>query len=763
MAKGMEAKGMEEKVLGKNKRFDRVVPLLALLFLIDVLAVFKGYWWSDTYNSVYWSLICITAINMVFPNRHLSHRIPLDLLIGIVIMFRVTWHRQPELVEHFYERFSVIQPFAEIVLSIILILMLLERLAVTKQRLILVFAIGLLILSIRDSFSPLRLWLNIAFLVVLFLIWHTLLHYRSLDSATLTKLMKRPAAVFSPVVAVLLIITVIGFSLPHGPPLLEDPYALWKKSRGESIPAFIGDKGYATNNGLKLMTTSGYSRDNSQLGGGFNYDYTPVLNVKTSQKGYLRGETKAIYDGKGWIDSEELELLELITLGGNLPYRDEADAQYVDVEQHITVLEKRSIPVLFVNGIAKQLQEMVYYRTEQNSEDMLMQALSQGNIINDYVWEHFSNAIVMNPATNTVPIANYTVHSQALIIESDGLKASSASLENSPQMLPQHKHYMSVPDVVPTRVHELAATVTAAGSNDYERALLLEQHLRMNYMYTNTPDVSLLSGQSDDFVDQFLFELQEGYCDYFSTAMVIMARTLGMPARWVKGYTSGINEQDQFMLNNNPFLEEQYEPSNSGTFTVRNSDAHSWVEIYFEGYGWVAFEPTPGFSIPQQYGEQQIEDVLQNLLPSSPPITDSAVAEVKSSPLLTAGQKRLIVWSSTLLLLGLISALLLYHRKTLAAYWRNLRYLSYNNNGKIVEETNALLKKGKRRGLPVSSTATMRETLLEWSNYYPTVTQQLDELLHAFEMASYSKTAMSDEQVEEVRKVIEIIKQQWKK
>src|SRR5690606_31228497 len=104
------------------------------------------------------------------------------------------------------------------------------------------------------------------------------------------------------------------------------------------------------------------------------------------------------------------------------------------------------------------------------------------------------------------------------------------------------------------------------GTNDYERALLLEQYLRMNYRYTNTPDNSLLSGQSDDFVDQFLFELQEGYCDYFSTAMVIMARTLGMPARWVKGFTAGINEQDQLIMSNMPYMEEDYyEPSNSGT------------------------------------------------------------------------------------------------------------------------------------------------------------------------------------------------------
>ncbi|MBM9834622.1 transglutaminase domain-containing protein, partial [Enterococcus faecalis] len=80
-----------------------------------------------------------------------------------------------------------------------------------------------------------------------------------------------------------------------------------------------------------------------------------------------------------------------------------------------------------------------------------------------------------------------------------------------------------------------------------------------------------------DYVDQFLFESQVGYCDNFSTAMVVLLRSLEIPARWAKGFSPGSPATENGIT----------------TYTVRNLNAHSWVEVYFDGYGWVPFEPTP--------------------------------------------------------------------------------------------------------------------------------------------------------------------------
>jgi hypothetical protein len=107
----------------------------------------------------------------------------------------------------------------------------------------------------------------------------------------------------------------------------------------------------------------------------------------------------------------------------------------------------------------------------------------------------------------------------------------------------------------------------------YDRARAIEQFLRQ-YPYS----LDLPPPPEGDIVDYFLFDLQTGFCDYYASAMVVMARAVGLPARLGVG-----------------FLQQ---PTVDGVQTIRQIDAHSWAEIYFEGYGWVEFEPTTPFAAP---------------------------------------------------------------------------------------------------------------------------------------------------------------------
>lgn len=134
--------------------------------------------------------------------------------------------------------------------------------------------------------------------------------------------------------------------------------------------------------------------------------------------------------------------------------------------------------------------------------------------------------------------------------------------------------YLALPDEVPVRVFSLARDLTATAPTPYDRARAIESYLR-----TLPYNLDLPAPPSDrDVVDYFLFDLQQGYCDYYATSMVVLARAAGLPARLVVGYASGI-----------------YDEAN-GRYIVTEADAHSWVEIYFPGYGWVEFEPTAGRS-----------------------------------------------------------------------------------------------------------------------------------------------------------------------
>ena len=136
--------------------------------------------------------------------------------------------------------------------------------------------------------------------------------------------------------------------------------------------------------------------------------------------------------------------------------------------------------------------------------------------------------------------------------------------------------YTQLPDELPARIGQLAQHVTQGATNDYERAGLLNEFLRTSFPYTLSPG----NTPSDrDFVDYFLFDQQEGYCVHFATAFVVMARTLGLAARYVEGfYVTGF-------------------PDDEGFVNVINRQGHAWAQVYFEGFGWKIFEPTPAGAV----------------------------------------------------------------------------------------------------------------------------------------------------------------------
>jgi hypothetical protein len=103
-----------------------------------------------------------------------------------------------------------------------------------------------------------------------------------------------------------------------------------------------------------------------------------------------------------------------------------------------------------------------------------------------------------------------------------------------------------------------------------------------------------------DVVDYFLFDLQRGYCDYFASAMVVMARSVGIPARLAVGYAMG-----------------RYDPQREA-YVVTEKNGHAWPELYFLGYGWIPFEPTSGLSVLERAEDAQEADFSPSVLPSRP-------------------------------------------------------------------------------------------------------------------------------------------------
>ena len=160
------------------------------------------------------------------------------------------------------------------------------------------------------------------------------------------------------------------------------------------------------------------------------------------------------------------------------------------------------------------------------------------------------------------------------------LGGSSAGLVGpaEPLGIRDRRKYLELPQLDP-RIPELARAATRPALNDPERALALAQYLRRNYAYT----LELPAHEVADPLAYFLFQRRKGHCEYFASAMAVMLRTLGIPSRLVTGFQSGVY---------NPLTD---------LWVVRASDAHSWVEAWMPGRGWMTFDPTPPDPNPGRY------------------------------------------------------------------------------------------------------------------------------------------------------------------
>jgi hypothetical protein len=177
------------------------------------------------------------------------------------------------------------------------------------------------------------------------------------------------------------------------------------------------------------------------------------------------------------------------------------------------------------------------------------------------------------------------------------------ALRNSSANYPKwvSDRYLQLPADITPRTRELARQIAAGLETPYDVAMAITDYLRANIEYT---EVVPAIPNGVEPVDWFLFDVRQGFCNYYATAEVVLLRSLGIPARLVVGYAEG--EPDDV------------EP----IYTVRYRDAHAWPEVYFAGIGWVEFEPTAsqpllvrplGGSDPNSQDTQEADDT-ENIL-----------------------------------------------------------------------------------------------------------------------------------------------------
>lgn len=338
---------------------------------------------------------------------------------------------------------------------------------------------------------------------------------------------------------------------------------------------------------------TGYGDDDTRLGGPLKVVDEPVFTARTPQSTYWRGESKSYYDGKGWQETGKPESAGKTAAGAGHTaetslHPDNAGlpgpADYTGSQlpesvmtQEILYAGPDSLNMLFAGGAIRSVEALYTLEGKALPAEAAVSATGSDRYKVASSWGKLGYARLLVDA----PVR-------------DASKLAAASGSNAAIPAAVAEAGLQLPDKLPARIGELAADVTAQGATPYVKALLLEQYLKEHYRYSLTKLPVQRSGQ--DFVDAFLFGGGSGYCDYFSTAMTVMLRTTGIPARWVKGFAPG-----------------QIVAEEAGILTVEVSTklAHSWVEAYIPGAGWVPFDPTPSFSGFAPGSGGQLAELLQ--------------------------------------------------------------------------------------------------------------------------------------------------------
>ena len=346
--------------------------------------------------------------------------------------------------------------------------------------------------------------------------------------------------------------------------------------RSESLVNFVEDLGDvfsfywgkgSTSGGSFNLSYSGLSPNGFTLGGNIEPNNDNVLRVKTDTPILLAGAVYDTYDGRGWYDGWTMGRFrydsplwkgkQRETFATDKPSSSRTSGLFAKLTRSavLDIAMDVNFRSLFTGGkltrltLPRAATSKIYFNT-------------QGEL---YALKFPDHAL------------SYTIYTRVFDRELEDfdwnmrllLEYAAASKDGEYEEIVQR--YTTLSETIEPFVAELVEEITADCADDYEKALAIEHWIEENCTYTRTPGNA---PEDRDFLSNFL-ETREGYCTYYATAMTLMARMAGLPARYVTGYG----------------LKQAVDAAETTSYVATNATAHAWCQVYFYGVGWVDFDP----------------------------------------------------------------------------------------------------------------------------------------------------------------------------
>ena len=316
------------------------------------------------------------------------------------------------------------------------------------------------------------------------------------------------------------------------------------------------------------VSRDGWQQLGERLGGPAEPDPGVTMAVKTDRAVLLRGSIRGMYTGYSWtdagqnsrylyIDPTKASLRTAVLGTASLRGLDTAGAFARD-EIEVRFLSDGSSSLFMPNiveSVSAPIDLALYFNDA--GEVFLTRDVSEGD---SYRAEGFS--------------PQYGERLEVLILSAQGLADDRYDAARAT--------YTALPEGIDRQVYQLAQQIVSGATTPYEAVVRLCDHLRSGaYAYSTEVDYP---PYGRDFVSHFLVDTKTGYCTYFASALAVMTRMFGIPSRYIEGY--------------------RVVPDGAGETIVTGEDAHAWVEVYFRGVGWIAFDPTPGDAAGVSGGDQ---------------------------------------------------------------------------------------------------------------------------------------------------------------
>lgn len=340
----------------------------------------------------------------------------------------------------------------------------------------------------------------------------------------------------------------------------------------ENLNNYIVDTFFFTQpRSVYSIEADGYKPLQTRLGGKVELSDRPVMTVETPTNMLLRGVVYNHYTGLGWRDTQSSRRY-LYSDVRNRALRED------------TLDETRPSESLREGSDLFRLANISVTMQSSSASTLFMPARSEDISLQQGMVMYFNQAGELFITRDLEPGDKYSFFAPVILAGDERLPAllSSASMGTDDYDV---SPYTTLHDQIAPAVYTLTEQITADTNTPYERARAIQQYLRTTFPYTLSPD---MPPDNQDFVSHFLLAGRKGYCTYFASAMAVMGRIAGLPTRYVEGYL--------------------VQPA-EGVALVTSKDAHAWAEVYFAGFGWVAFDATPsgagGRSNPDGQGNDQ--------------------------------------------------------------------------------------------------------------------------------------------------------------